>query len=187
MPLDLSRAYFASGVSGKGLGAFPGLAIVLYDHEVSPAPTALPSVLDLGLYARHRGVPFTHSSNLVHALHTALRRIAWHERYRALAETSAWLRARVRRLGFQLVGAAAEPSSAVVTIALPASVNSATVGAELEKEGYLLSANSQYLKDRNWIQICLMGEPSREQLSAVLTALLQLCADPSCTAATLRC
>jgi aspartate aminotransferase-like enzyme len=187
MPLDLSHAYFASGVSGKGLGAFPGLAIVLYDHEVSPAPTALPSVLDLGLYAGHCGVPFTHSSNLVHALHTALRRVAWHERYRALAETSAWLRARLRRLGFELVGAAAELSGGVVTIALPASVNSVTVGAELEKEGYLLSANSQYLKDRNWIQICLMGEPSREQLSAVSTALLQLCADPSCTAETLRC
>lgn len=187
MPLDLSRAYFAAGVSGKGLGAFPGLAIVLYDHEVSPAATALPAALDLGLYARHCGVPFTHSSNLVHALHTALRRVTWHERYRALAETSAWLRARLRHLGFELVGAAAEPSRAVVTIALPANVSSVTVGAELEKEGYLLSANSQYLKDRNWIQICLMGEPSREQLSAVTTALLQLCADPSCTAATLRC
>ena len=187
MPLDFSHAYFASGVSGKGLGAFPGLAIVLYDHDVSPAPTLLPSVLDLGLYAQHHSVPFTHSSNLVHALHTALGRVTWHERYRALAETSAWLRARLGRLGFDLVGAAAEPSNAVVTIALPDSVNSVTVGAELEKDGYLLSANSQYLKDRNWIQICLMGEPSREQLTAVSTALLQLCADPSCTAAALRC
>ena len=187
MQLDLSHAYFASGVSGKGLGAFPGLAIVFYDHEISPAPTALPCALDLGLYARHRGVPFTHSSNLVHALHTALRRVTWQERYRELADTSAWLRARLRRLGFELVGSAAEPSPAVVTIVLPDSVNSVTVGAELEKEGYLLSANSQYLKDRNWIQICLMGEPSRDQLSAVSTALLQLCADPSCTAATLRC
>jgi aspartate aminotransferase-like enzyme len=123
----------------------------------------------------------------VHALHTALWQVTWQERYRALAETSAWLRARLGRLGFDLVGAAAEPSNAVVTIALPDSVNSVTLAAELEKDGYLLSANSQYLKDRNWIQICLMSGPSREQLIAVSTALLQLCADPSCTAATLRC
>jgi aspartate aminotransferase-like enzyme len=187
MPLDLSRAYLASGVSGKGLGAFPGLAIVFYDHEVSPAPTALPCALDLGLYASHRGVPFTHSSNLVHALRAALRTVRWQERYRELAETSEWLRARLRRLGFELVGSAAQPSSAVVTIALPDSVNSLTVSGELEKEGYLLSGNSRYLKDRNWIQICLMSEPSRDSLSAVTTALFQLCADPSGTAATIRC
>jgi aspartate aminotransferase-like enzyme len=187
VPLDLGHAYLASGVSGKGLGAFPGLSMVFYDHEVSAAPTALPCVLDLGLYARARGVPFTHSSNLVHSLQTALGRVEWDARFRELAETSAWLRDRLTRLGFQLVGSAAQPSPGVVTIALPESVNSVRVSAELEKEGYLVSANSRYLKDRNWIQICLMGQPSRGELSAVSTAMLQLCADPSCTAATLRC
>ena len=54
--MSLAGAYFASGVSGKGLGAFPGLAIVFYNHDVSPAPTALPCVLNLGLYARECGV-----------------------------------------------------------------------------------------------------------------------------------
>ncbi|MGH9175801.1 MAG: aminotransferase class V-fold PLP-dependent enzyme, partial [Vicinamibacterales bacterium] len=187
VPLDLSQVYFASAVSGKGLAAFPGLAMVFYNHEVSPAPTALPCVLDLGLYARECGVPFTHSSNLVDSLHTALRRVNWHERFRDLAEISAWLRARLRRLDFSLVGSTAQPSPAVVTIALPDRVSSVAVSAELEKEGYLVSANSRYLRDRNWIQICLMGEASRDQLAAVSTALLQLCDDPFCTAATLRC
>jgi aspartate aminotransferase-like enzyme len=186
MPLDLSYAYFSSGVSGKGLGAFSGLAMVFYNHEVTPAPTALPCVLDLGLYARARGVPFTHSSNLVHSLHTALRRVDWMRRFRVLAENTAWLRAHLKRLGFDLVGSAARPSPGIVTIAMPNTVKSVKVGAALEKQGYLVSANSRYLNDRNWIQICLMGEPSRDQLSDVSTALLQLCADPSCTAATLR-
>lgn len=178
VPVDLRHAYFASAVSGKGLGAFPGLAIVFYDHEVAPAPDALPCVLDLGLYARDRGVPFTHSSNLVHSLHTALRRVTWDVRFRELAETSEWLRARLKRFDFDLVGSAAHPSPGVVTIALPGRVSSAVIGAELEKEGYLVSVNSRYLRDRNWIQICLMGETSRDQLSAVSTAMFQLCGDP---------
>ncbi len=104
VPMNLADVHFASGVSGKGLGAFPGLAMVFYDHDVSPAPTALPRVLDLGLYARECGVPFTHSSNLMGSLHTALQRVTWDERFRELAETSVWLRARLKRLDFELVG-----------------------------------------------------------------------------------
>jgi aspartate aminotransferase-like enzyme len=160
--------------------------MVFYDHEVSPAPTSLPCVLDLGLYSRDRGVPFTHSSNLVHSLLTALQRVEWDIRFRELAETSVWLRARLNRLGFALVGSAAQPSPGVVTIALPPCVSSVTISAELQKQGFLVSANSRYLKDRNWIQICSMGEASRSQLAAVSTALLQLCADPFCTTTALR-
>jgi aspartate aminotransferase-like enzyme len=175
--MNLADAYFASGVSGKGLGAFAGLALVFYQHDISPAPTALPRVLDLGLYARECGVPFTHSSNLVGALHTALRRVQWDDRFRELAATSSWLRTRLKRLGFEVVGSAAQPSPAIVTLALPDNVNSVAVGAELEKRGYLVSANSRYLADRNWIQISLMGQVSRDQLSSVSTVLFQLCSD----------
>jgi aspartate aminotransferase-like enzyme len=177
VPMNLADAYFASGVSGKGLGAFAGLALVFYQHDISPAPTALPRVLDLGLYARECGVPFTHSSNLVGALHTALRRVQWDDRFRELAATSSWLRTRLKRLGFEVVGSAAQPSPAIVTLALPDNVNSVAVGAELEKRGYLVSANSRYLADRNWIQISLMGQVSRDQLSSVSTVLFQLCSD----------
>jgi aspartate aminotransferase-like enzyme len=157
--------------------------MVFYDHDVSPAPTALPRVLDLGLYASECGVPFTHSSNLVDSLHTALRRVKWDERFRELAETSAWLRARLRRLDFEVVGAAAQPSPGIVTLALPDRVSSVAVGAELEKVGYLVSANSRYLRERNWIQISLMGQTSRDQLSAVSTVMFQLCCDSSGPAA----
>jgi aspartate aminotransferase-like enzyme len=37
VPLDLADVHLASGVSGKGLGAFPGLAIVFYNHDIAPA------------------------------------------------------------------------------------------------------------------------------------------------------
>jgi aspartate aminotransferase-like enzyme len=187
VPLNLRSAYLASSVSGKGLRAFSGLAMVFHNHELAPAAASLPRVLDLGLYARDHSAPFTHSSNLVHALRAALRLTDWQAHYEKLAGTSSWLRARLTRLGFALVGSAAPASPGIVTIALPEAVSSIAVSAELEAEGYLLSANSRYLADRNWIQIGLMGDPSREQLSAASTALLQLCADPACTAVTLRC
>jgi predicted DNA-binding protein (MmcQ/YjbR family) len=37
-------------------------------------------------------------------------------------------------------------------------VNSVELGNKLAKRGYLLSCNSEYLAERNWIQICLMGD-----------------------------
>ena len=61
-----------------------------------------------------------------------------------------------------------------MTVALPASIDSASIGDELQQRGFLVSVNSAYLRERNWIQICLMGETSRAQLAAVSSALFQL-------------
>ena len=72
VPVDLGGVYLGSCVSGKGLGAYPGLSMVFHDHEVHPAPDALPRYLDLGLHAVKAGVPFTMSSNLIYALDAAL-------------------------------------------------------------------------------------------------------------------
>jgi hypothetical protein len=41
----------------------------------------------------------------------------------------------------------------------------------LEQAGFLLSCNSDYLRERNWIQICLMGEYSREKLEGLVACL----------------
>jgi len=45
----------------------------------------------------------------------------------------------------------------VLTIALPSELDSNAIGGTLRDAGYLLSYQSRYLIDRNWIQICLMG------------------------------
>jgi len=175
VPVDLDGVYLASGVSGKGLGSFPGLAPVFYHHDLRPAPDALPRSLDLGLYATAHGVPFTHSSNLVRALGVAIDCVDWPARFRAVDEASAWLRARLRLLGFSIVAPEEHAAPGVVTIALPRAWASAAIGAELQQQGFLLSVNSRYLLERNWIQICLMGESSRAQLASVSNALFQLC------------
>jgi aspartate aminotransferase-like enzyme len=176
VPVDLRGVYLASCVSGKGLAAFPGLSIVFYNHALASAPD-LPRYLDLGYYAAQQGIPFTHSSNLIYALHTSLKRTQWPERLGQIRESSQWLRERLRGLGFQIVAPDAHASPAVLTLSLPAEVSSKSVGWQLQKAGYLLSYKSEYLLRRNWIQICLMGEWTKENLAALPDVLMELTAN----------
>ena len=150
--------------------------MVFYHHELQPE-AGLPRYLDLGYYAAQQGVPFTTSSNLLYALQTALKRIAWPEKFAQIAEESGWLRRRLRELGFQIVAPDAHAAPAVVSIALPSDLPSKTLGLRLKKAGYLLSYNSAYLLKRNWIQICLMGEWSREHLEKLPDLLSALCVE----------
>jgi aspartate aminotransferase-like enzyme/GNAT superfamily N-acetyltransferase len=173
VPVNLHGVYLASGVSGKGLSSFPGLSMVFYNHTLTTAPKCLPRYLDLGFYQACGGVPFTHSSNLLQALQAALQRCS-EGKFSELAELGAWLRGELRKLGFALISADELAAPAVATLALPASLNSCSVGKQLHKAGYLLSYGSEYLLERNWIQICLMGEFSRETLAELVRELGKL-------------
>lgn len=175
MPVDLTGVYLASCASGKGLRSYPGLSMVFYHHQAPSASARLPRYLDLGYYASHQGIPFTQSSNLAHALHAAVKRVPWEERFVEVAQLSNWLRTQLRQLGFELLGAETKTSPAIITIALPAELDSVTVGGLIQESGYLLSHNSEYLRARNWIQICLMGECAKEKLVSLLNALNRVC------------
>jgi len=175
VPVDLEGVYLATGTSGKCLAAFPGLALVFYNHPVDPAPEALPRYLDLGLYAAKNGVPFTTSSNLLYALHKALQLLEPEQRFQHIADISAWLRPELRERGFQLVVDDAHTSPAVITIVLPEQISSEYVGDQLVEAGFLLSYQSEYLLKRNWIQICLMGECSRNEIAPILEVLPKIC------------
>jgi len=175
MPVDLTGVFFASCSSGKGLRAYPGLAMVFYHHEVTPAPDKLPRYLDLGFCAQEQGIPFTFSSNLLHALHAAVRRPNLEKRFAEIAGLSAGLRLRLAEMGFDLIGSGAQTSPAVITIALPPEMNSLKIGEAMQEAGYLLSYNSGYLRRKNWIQICLMGECPREKVVSVANALNRVC------------
>ena len=176
VPVDLSGVYFASCVSGKALASYPGLSMVFYNHELASAPKSLPRYLDLGYYAAQAGIPFTHSSNLIYALQTALNRIDWTEKFGQIAEVGAWLRGKLREVGLQIVAPDAHAAPAVVTIALPSDIPSKTIGGLLKRAGCLLSYNSGYLLQRNWIQICLMGEWPRDHLETLPDMLAELVA-----------
>lgn len=175
MPVDLEDVYLASASSGKGLRAYPGVSMVFYQHNVTPAPDRLPRYLDLGFYAQQEGIPFTFSSNLLHALHAAVRGVNWDRRFAEIAETATWLRTRLVEMGFNVVGISTRTSPAVFTLALPPELNSVNVGNLMQEAGFLLSCNSDYLKRQNWIQICLMGEVAREKVVSLVNALNRVC------------
>ena len=176
-PLNLSGVYLATASSGKGLAGYPGLCMVFYNHQIE-ASAKLPRYLDLGWCARNQGIAFTHSSNLARALEAALRRVDWPVRFSQLAEDSVWLRGQLRHLGLNLVTAETEAMPGVVTIACHEGQNGLEVAQRLEEAGFLLSYNSDYLRRRNWIQICLMGEYTREKLDGLLECLGRYCAEP---------
>jgi len=162
---------FATGASGKGLRAFPGIALVFHDSGAAPSGGRLPRYLDLEMYARDRGVPFTHSSNLIAALDAALRPEDWATRFAAVAAQTRWLRAGLERRGFVCVAAPEHQGAGIVTIALPSSMRSTEVAAALEGEGFVVAAHSAYLVDRNWIQVSVMASPSRDDLRGLIDAL----------------
>jgi len=165
VPFDLSEVYLASGVSGKGLRSYPGISFVLHKHFIESAADKLPRYLDLGLYSGNSGTPFTLSSNLLNALRSSLENTDFDERYARLRELSEWLRDGLRDEGLRIVAEEGHESPSLITIALPANRNSREAGLELEKNGYLLNWRSVYLRERNWIQIALMGDSPRERIA----------------------
>jgi len=160
-PVDLTGVHLASGVSGKGLASFPGLSFVFTDHDVVPAPGRLPRYLDLGTYAASDGIPYSISSNLVLALHTALGEIDERTSFAEISRMSAMVRGWLYAAGLSVVAPPDCAAPAVLTVALPPELDSDRIGSRLREAGYLLSYQSRYLLDRNWIQICLMGSGIR--------------------------
>lgn len=174
VPVDLGGVHLATSVSGKALASFPGLSVVFHREEIAEAPGTLPRYLDLGYYAHHEGIPFTLSSNLVHALLASLEEFHPPERFAELRALSAWLRERLSEYGLEVLAPEAVASPAIVTLPLPPSVSSEEVGVRLEEEGHLVSYRSGYLLSRNWLQICLMGRLERDDLEALLPRLAAL-------------
>lgn len=175
LPVDLSGVFLASCSSGKGMRAYPGVSMVFHNHGVTPQPERLPRYLDLGYYSQQQGVPFTFSSNLLHALHAAVKHVDWEKRFADIVDLSAFLRGQLGEMGFALVGANTQTSPAVITIALPPEMNSLKIGGLIQEAGYLLSYNSEYLRRKNWIQICLMGECTKEKAVSLLNAMNRVC------------
>ena len=71
----------------------------------------------------------------------------------------------------EIVGDERKLSPAITTIALPSQVRSRSHGHELEEAGYLLSYLSGYLLERNWLQICLMGEVREPEVKSLVAEL----------------
>ena len=172
VPLDLSGVYMASGVSGKGLMSYPGLAMVFHNSDILPTGQQIPRYLDLNNYSKSESVPFTISSNLVSALDAALTEIDFVGRFEYMSEQSKLLRGLLENSGFTLIPNHDHTSPSIVTISLPSWINSSELGESLEQEGFYIHHRSAYLTSRNWVQISLMGGCSNDDLM-LLASLME--------------
>ncbi len=173
IPVDLANIDFATAVSGKGLCGYPGIGIVFHRDNTIRELLNVPSYLDLGYWIRQNGVGFTHSSNLVSALATALAEQDYPSRFKIIAERDAWLRLQLAGSRFSILATGKHACPAVLTLIPRHGKNAWETGLELEAAGYVTSYRSNYLRERNWLQISLMGAPSVETLTPLLEMLKQ--------------
>jgi aspartate aminotransferase-like enzyme len=170
IPVDLRGVHLATGTSGKGLGAFPGLSLVFHDYSPNPEPDRIPSYIDLGHWAAHASSPHTHSSNLVAALAAGVKQVT-SERMRRIDENGRWLRAALQARGFSLIAPESESCVAGITFFPEETSSAAQLGEELERRGFLLNFRSGHLRSRNLIQLSLLGDPPRADLERFLHAV----------------
>lgn len=154
--VDLQNIHLASGVSSKGVGSVAGLALIYYNDKPESLQKNLPRYLDLYTYAC-QSIPYTLPSNLVLALNRALDSVFDDHRFEKIAGLALWIRKKLKTFGLTIITPVNQSNPAVITIALPNTINSCDIGEKLDSSGYLVSYQSQYLLRRNWLQICLMG------------------------------
>lgn len=175
VPVDWSQVWLASGASGKGLAAYPGIALVFSGESAARNPD-LPRALDLAAYHETGGMPFTLGSNLIAALHAALERPDWPERFRRLQRHSSRLRRALAAAGFPAAMDLQNVSPAVITLIPPAGCPATLLAEAAGAEGYQLAAHSPWLKQLNLFQVCLMGELQSWQTRALPALLARLAA-----------
>ena len=139
-------------------------------HRDAPERGRAPRYLDLAMYAAGDGVPFTMPSQQLAALRIAVERAQQvdFERLRAL---SARVRDALRTLGARLIARDEDAAPGIVTFIPPGRGDATALGDRLASAGFALSYRSDYLRERNWIQIALMGECSEEKVERLLKAI----------------
>jgi aspartate aminotransferase-like enzyme len=169
-PVDLRGVRFATAVSGKGLAALPGLALVFHDDRLASAGS-IPRYLDLAEYEAANGVPYTHSSNLVAALERSLALTRWPHKLEQVRVKSRTLRAALRAQGLPPLAHDEIAAAGIVTIKIHDEVSAADVARALATQGIDVAHQSDYLRQRNWLQIALMGEIDEAVLRALPESL----------------
>jgi aspartate aminotransferase-like enzyme/GNAT superfamily N-acetyltransferase len=171
IPIDLSELDFATAVSGKGLCGYPGLGIVFHKAATIAPLAHVPSYMDLAYWLAQNSVGFTHSSNLVSALAATLSEKDFPERFKTIATRNAWLRTALANSRFDILTNGTNACPAVLTIIPRSGLNAWDTGLALEDAGFVLSYRSNYLRERNWLQISLMGTPSLTILEKLVKLL----------------
>jgi aspartate aminotransferase-like enzyme len=165
--------FLGSGVSGKALGSYAGLAFVFVSEravEQLEGKTLCPT-FDLTEAVRSAGPVSTVSSPMVSAVYEALRenycgaagRAARYEQYARLGR---WTRSRLHEVGLVVLAAEEDAAPTVTTFPLP----SKDFARRCLRAGFRIAHESDYLRTRAWGQVATMGNLRREQLEPFFAA-----------------
>jgi aspartate aminotransferase-like enzyme len=149
--LDLSGVTMATASSGKGLASIPGLGII-FSNTSPQIKVSSPVYLDLACYKDSGGIPFTLSSNLLHALCIAIQQKMTTQQFHLaglLAEKIYSALAEKKLVPF------ASKDSRVFTMVPGNKYDIHFLNSLQEK--LVLSYESDYLKKRRWQQLAVFG------------------------------
>ena len=171
--MDGLELYLASGVSGKALGAYAGLAFVFASEAALEEMDCgrMPASFNLREMIRQKEPLFTLPTPQLVALDDAL------EMYYGDASTAAmryadyralgtWARAELLRRGLKTLVEEESAAPTICTFALP--VGSAE---RCRRAGFHIAYESGYLRQRRWGQISVMGELDAETIAPVFDLL----------------
>lgn len=160
VPVDLSKVDLASGVSGKGIGGYTGLCFVFHKGDILPS-ASIPRYLDLGVYQAAESIPYSHSSNLLEALLTALELYSA-ERFEKTKRSLSLLRSIIEGMGLSIIVPEIIALPYLVTIEIPQGKSSVEIGDIMASFGFKLHYESSYLVERNWLQISVIGREDED-------------------------
>jgi len=170
VPVNFSEIYLASGTSGKGLGAFPGISFVLSNH--CPASScSIPKYLDIGYYQEKKLVPFTFSSNLLAALKAGAAKSLRTDNSKKIKTISAGIEKFMQAYGIKHANSTGQRAYYMLTMALGSGVPSEKLGKFLSARGLLVHYRNTYLLQRNWVQIALMGNVKIAESKKLIDAM----------------
>ena len=171
MKLDLSDIFLASGSSSKGLGAYSGLSFIFYNPQVYYSSDNLPYSFDLNRFIKGRGITSTISSHLLQSVSKGLEWINSYPHYNRIIALNKIIREYLNDLSIRCLLSIENSNPSVITIALPENTSSYNIGEQFLTDRVLINYNSKYLRDNNWIQICLMGYIQYKDINILLNSL----------------
>lgn len=169
-PLNLSQVSMATASSGKGLASSCGLALLL--SNIQPIEdSSIPLYYDISYYEHKGHVPFTISSNLVHALHISIQQKLTAAQFELTQLYSEKLFTILNEYDFVPYGSA---HARVFTIMPPKDARNEFISSMTGNQ-VIVSHESEYLKKRSWVQLAVFGYYHQAQLEYGCKVLRQLC------------
>lgn len=168
------RLFLATGVSGKAIASYAGLAFVFLSQGAIAMLEGrrICPTFDLVNAVRTTGPVSTLPSPLVLAGLQALREnygdsSARDARYCHYEELGRWTRAQIRDAGLEVLAAEQDAAPTISTFPLPWE----RFAEECQRAGFRIAHESDYLRARGWGQIATMGTLNRAALEPIFDVI----------------